>query len=146
MPDRARQPSFDVFAELFPPITELNAPFWERLAAGEVRLQQCRQCRVYQHPPESFCYHCGAMSLEWTAVRAHGTVYAYIIVHQPYHPAFRPFLPYTVAIVELDEGPRLLGAMLGLQTSIAIGDRVQPRLEAIDGERSMLLFEPENGY
>jgi uncharacterized OB-fold protein len=78
-------------------------------------------------------------------VSAHGTVYSYIIVHQPYHPAFRPFSPYTVAIVQLDEGPRLLGAMLGLETPIAIGDRVRPRLEVIDGERSMLLFEPENG-
>jgi len=137
--------SFDVFAELFPPITELNAPFWEGLAAGDVRLQQCRQCSAYQHPPESFCYHCGAMSPEWKAVGAHGTVYSYIIVHQPYHPAFRPFIPYTVAIVQLDEGPRLLGAMLGLETPIAIGDRVQPRLEAIDSERAMLLFEPETG-
>ena len=137
--------SFDVFAELFPPVTELNAPFWESLAAGDVRLQQCQQCGVHQHPPESFCYSCGAMSLEWKAVRAHGEVYSFIIVHQPYHPAFRPFIPYTVAIVQLDEGPRLLGAMLGLEAPIAIGDRVQPRLEAIDGERAMLLFEPETG-
>jgi uncharacterized OB-fold protein len=145
MPESGSHHPFDVFAELFPQVTELNAPFWEGLAAGEVRLQQCQQCGVHQHPPESFCYSCGAASPVWTPVSAHGTVYSYIIVHQPYHPAFRPFIPYTVAIVQLDEGPRLLGAMLGLETPIAIGDRVQPRLEAIDGERSMLLFEPENG-
>ena len=83
--------SFDVFAELFPQVTELNAPFWEGLAAGEVRLQQCQQCGVHQHPPESFCYSCGAMSMAWTAMPAHGEVYSFIIVHQPYHPAFRPF-------------------------------------------------------
>ncbi|PON11443.1 hypothetical protein C2W62_44820 [Candidatus Entotheonella serta] len=58
---------------------------------------------------------------------------------------FRPFIPYIVAIVQLDEGPRILGAMLGLETPIAIGDRVQPRIETIDDERAMLLFEPENG-
>ncbi len=145
MPKSGSQNPFDVFAELFPQVTELNAPFWEGLAAGEARLQQCQQCSVYQHPPESFCYSCGATSLEWPTVDAHGTVYSYIIVHQPYHPAFRPFIPYTVAIVQLDEGPRILGAMLGLETPIAIGDRVQPRIEAIDDERSMLLFEPENG-
>jgi uncharacterized OB-fold protein len=144
MSESASQNPFDVFAELFPPVTELNAPFWEGLAAGEVRLQQCRQCGVHQHPPESFCYACGSASLAWISVPAHGTVYSYIVVHQPYHLAFRPFIPYTVAIVQLDEGPRLLGAMLGLEAPIAIGDRVQPRIEAIDGERSMLLFEPEH--
>lgn len=133
---------FDVFAELFPQITDLNAPFWEGLAAGEVRLQTCQGCGAHQYPPETFCYECGDTSFDWTAVPGHGTVYSYIIVHQPYHPAFKPFIPYTVAIVQLDQGPRMLGAMLGLDTPIAIGDRVQPRIEAIDDERSILLFEP----
>ncbi len=76
----------------------------------------------------------------------HGTVYSYIIVHQPYHSAFKPFIPYTVAIVQLDEGPRMLGAMLGLDKPIAIGEPVRPRIEAIDGERSILLFEPASSH
>ncbi len=54
---------FDVFAELFPQITDLNAPFWEGLTAGEVRLQKCEGCGGYQYPPETFCYECGDTSL-----------------------------------------------------------------------------------
>ena len=142
MPESGGDNAFNVFAELFPEVTELNAPFWEGLGAGEVRLQQCADCNTHQYPPETFCYACGSTSLDWTAVSGAGPVYSFIVVHQPYHPAFKPFLPYTVAIVELDEGPRMLGAMLGLKTPLAIGDRVKPRIEAIDAERSILLFDP----
>lgn len=142
MSESAADNEFNIFSELFPEVTDLNAPFWDGLTAGEVRLQQCACCNTYQYPPETFCYTCGATSLNWTTVSGSGIIYSFIVVHQPYHPAFKPFLPYTVAIVELDEGPRILGAMLGLQTRITIGDRVNPRIEAIDEKRSILLFDP----
>jgi uncharacterized OB-fold protein len=134
--------NFDEFGELFPEITPLNAPFWEGLAAGEVRLQTCQGCGAHQYPPESFCYECGATNLIWEPVRGAGTVYSFIVVHQSYHKAFKDFLPYTVAIVQLDEGPRMLGAMLGLQQPIAIGDRVEPKIRLVDADRAFLSFEP----
>lgn len=133
---------FDHFGELLPPITPLNAPFWEGLRAGEVRLQHCQECGTYQYPPESFCYACGATDLVWKPVRGEGTVYSYIVVHQSYHQAFKDFLPYVVAIVQLDEGPRLLSAMLGLEQPIAIGDRVQPTIRQVDADTSFLSYEP----
>ncbi len=134
--------TFDEFGELLPEITPLNAPFWEGLTAGEVRLQQCQGCGVHQYPPESFCYACGATELAWEKVRGEGTVYSFIVVHQGYHKAFKDFLPYTVAIVQLDEGPRMLSAMLGLEKPIEIGDRVQPKICLVDTDKSFLSFEP----
>jgi uncharacterized OB-fold protein len=134
--------NFDQFGELFPEITPLNAPFWEGLAAGEVRLQHCQGCGAYQYPPESFCYACGATELTWEKVRGAGTVYSFIVVHQGYHQAFKEFLPYTVAVFQLDDGPRMLGAMLGLQQPIAIGDRVEPKIRVVDADRAFLSFEP----
>lgn len=133
--------SFDQFVELLPEITDLNAPFWDGLAAGEVRLQKCQDCGEHQYPPESFCYACGGTSLEWVPVVGAGTVYSYIIVHQVYRPAFKDFIPYTVAIVQLDEGPRMLGALLGLDTPVEIGSRVKPRIQPISDDRSIMLFE-----
>lgn len=134
--------NFQDFGELFPGIDDLNAPYWRGLAQGEVRLQRCGTCGVHQYPPETFCYECGAQNLSWVAVAGAGTVYSFIVVHQPYHKAFKAFLPYTVVIVQMDEGPRMLSAMLGQQQAIAIGDRVKPCIRKVDGERAFLTYEP----
>ena len=133
---------FSGFGELFPQITESNAPFWQGLAQGEVRLQQCRQCGVHQYPAESFCYQCGAQDMSWVAVAGEGTVYSFTVVHQLYHKAFKPFLPYTVAIVQMDEGPRMLSAMVGLQRPVSIGERVKPSIRVVDNDKAFLTYVP----
>ncbi len=134
--------TFEGFGELFPEITSLNEPYWDGLNAGEVRLQKCQNCATQQYPPESFCYACGETQLDWTTVSGEGTVYSFIIVHQSYHKAFKDFLPYTVAIIDLDAGPRMLGAMLGLEKPVEIGDRVKPKIRTVESNKSFLSFEP----
>ncbi len=134
--------NFDGFGELFPEITELNKPYWDGLAQGEVRLQKCGACGKYQYPAETFCYECGAQKMSWVKVAGEGTVYSFIVVHQLYHKLLKPFMPYTVAIVQMDEGPRMLAAMLGLKKSIAIGDRVKPCIRVVDNERAFLTYVP----
>lgn len=134
--------NFSGFGELLPEVTELNAPFWKGLSRGEVRLQKCGKCGAHQYPAESFCYECGAQEMLWVAVAGQGTVYSFIVVHQLYHKAFKPFLPYTVAIVQLDEGPRMLSAMLGLQRPIRIGERVKPLIRVVDCDKAFLTYVP----
>ena len=137
-------PAFAPMADLLPEPTELNAPFWTGLHEGEVRMQHCTACDSYQHPPESFCYACGSTEIEWETVAAHGEVYSFIVVHQPYHVAFRDRIPYVVATVQLDEGPRMLGPIFDIdRDSISIGMRLQPRIEALSDEGAALFFEPE---
>lgn len=134
--------TFAGFGELFPEITELNAPFWEGLAQGEVRLQKCGKCAAHQYPAETFCYECGAQEMSWVTAAGEGTVYSFIVVHQLYHKSFKPFLPYTVAIVQMDEGPRMLSAMLGLNRPVEIGERVKPLIRSVDGDRAFLTYVP----
>ena len=134
--------NFSGFGELFPAITELNAPFWKGLALGEVRLQKCGACGVHQYPAETFCYACGAQAMSWVAVAGEGTVYSFAVVHQLYHKAFKPFLPYTVAIVQMDEGPRMLSAMLGLKRPVSIGERVKPCIRVVDNDQAFLTYVP----
>ncbi len=136
--------NFEGFGELFPEITGLTQPFWGGLAQGEVRLQKCAACGTHQYPAESFCYACGAQAMSWVKVSGEGTVYSFIVVHQVYHKLFKAFMPYTVAIVQMDEGPRMLSAMLGLQKPIAIGDRVKPCIRVVDNERAFLTYVPVN--
>lgn len=134
--------NFDGFHELFPEINELNAPYWDGLAGGEVRLQKCGKCGFHQYPAESFCYDCGAQEMTWTEVKGEGTVYSFIVVHQSYHKAFEPFLPYAVAVVQMDEGPRMLAAVLGLERPLEIEERVKPCIRMVDNERAFLTYEP----
>lgn len=134
--------SFEGFGELFPEITELSKPYWDGLAQGDVRLQKCGACGTHQYPAESFCYECGAQKMSWVKVAGEGTVYSFIVVHQVYHKLLKPFMPYTVAIVQMDEGPRMLAAMLGLQKPIAIGDRVKPCIRVVDNEHAFLTYVP----
>jgi hypothetical protein len=140
----AVDPAFAPLADLLPEATQETAPFWDGLAAGELRMEHCLTCGSYQHPAESFCYVCGSRDLEWETVRGHGEVYSFIVVHQPYHVAFRDRLPYVVATVQLDEGPRMLGPIFDVDPSaVSIGMRVQPRIEAVSEDRAALFFEPE---
>jgi uncharacterized protein len=134
--------SFSGFGELFPEITELNAPFWKGLVQGEVRLQKCGKCAAHQYPPETFCYECGAEAMSWVGVSGEGTLYSFAVVHQLYHKAFKPFLPYTVAIVQMDEGPRMLSAMLGLKRPVRIGERVKPCVRVVDNDKAFLTYVP----
>ena len=134
--------NFSGFGELFPEITELNAPFWKGLAQGEVRLQQCGTCGAHQYPAETFCYECGAQTMSWVTVPGEGTLYSFTVVHQLYHKAFKPFLPYTVAIVQMDEGPRMLSAMLGLKRPVGIGERVKPCIRVVDNDKAFLTYVP----
>ena len=134
--------NFSGFGELFPEITELNAPFWKGLAQGEVRMQRCGKCGAHQYPAETFCYECGAEAMSWVAVAGEGTLYSFTVVHQLYHKVFKPFLPYTVAVVQTDEGPRMLCAMLDLKRPVTIGERVKPCIRVVDGDKAFLTYVP----
>ena len=137
-------PAFAPMAELLPEPTEISAPFWNGLHEGELRLEHCEACGTYQHPPERFCYACGSDKIEWETVTGGGEIYSFIVVHQPYHVAFRDRLPYVVATVQLDEGPRMLGAIFDVDpVDISIGQRVKPRIEAVSEEGAALFFQPE---
>lgn len=129
-------------AELLPAVTPVDAPFWDGLHEGKLRLQHCTACRSYQYPPETFCYECGSMDLEWKTASGRGTVYSFITVHQRFHAAFSDEMPYNVSIVQLEEGPRIVSNVLGIpphDVQVDMAVKASPR--AITEERSALYFE-----
>jgi uncharacterized OB-fold protein len=98
----------------------LTRPFWAAASERRLVMQCCAACDRFQFYPRPFCLACGSDRLEWREVAGSGTVYAATTVHLRYDPAFEP--PYTVAIVELDAGPRLLTQLVG--DAAGIGERV----------------------
>jgi uncharacterized protein len=100
----------------------LAAHFWSGCAAGELRYQRCGACAAPQFYPRESCLRCGAADLTWQAAEGRGTVYALTSVARAPSEEFRSLAPYVIALVDLDEGYRMMahGAM-----GLAVGDRVR---------------------
>lgn len=85
-----------------------SRPYFEGLEAGEIRLQYCERCERYQFPPRVICTRCGASELTWRNASGRGRIYAMTINHRPAEEAFSKLGPYAVALVDLEEGVRVM--------------------------------------
>jgi uncharacterized protein len=108
--------------------------FWAAAADGELLLQQCAICGNHQIYPRPFCMACDSTDLTWVETPGLGTVYSCVTVHLPVRDDLPP--PYTVGLVEFDEGPRLLAHV---QDGAAIGDRVVARWQEPNGDACPVL-------
>jgi uncharacterized OB-fold protein len=85
--------------------------FWEGCNVGELRLQRCRACGDSYFPPRPFCPRCGDRDVEVYAASGRATLYSYVINHRP-----RPDMgaePHSIAVVTLEEGPRMMTNIVG---------------------------------
>jgi uncharacterized OB-fold protein len=102
-----------------------TAPFWEACKAHKLLLQQCRACGHIQFYPRSLCTACSSDQLEWSAADGTGTVYSYSTVYRALLPGFEDDVPYVVAMIELDEGVRLVSQIIYCEPEeVFIGLRV----------------------
>ena len=95
--------------------------FWQAAERNELVIQHCAECGSYQFYPRPFCLECGSMDLTWRQVSGDGMIYSMTEVQIAVSQLLEP--PYTVALVELDEGPRMLGNIL--DGPAQIGNRVK---------------------
>lgn len=96
--------------ELTPPLpvpTPTSQPFWDGLAEGVVRLQQCNACGGWVFYPRSRCSHCLADALQWREVSGAATLYSWTVCERAPSPHFAAWTPYVLAVVELAEGVRM---------------------------------------
>lgn len=114
-----------------PVITPETATFWEGCNAGEVRYQRCEHCHVVQRVPRAMCSNCHEHALAWQRSSGLGAVLSFTTVKRP-PPAFRERAPYVIAIVDMDEGFRLM---------VTMRDGREPRI----GGRVRIVFREEAG-
>jgi uncharacterized protein len=93
-----------------------TAPYWEAASRGELCIQRCAACRDYYFYPRPSCPHCGSLDVEWVRVSGKGRLHSYLINHVP-GPGFEDRGPYAIAIVELEEGPRLMSNIVGVENT-----------------------------
>lgn len=91
-----------------PDASEVSAPYWTALAEGNLTFQTCRSCGQKQLPARHECTNCLGTELTWEESKGKGKLISWIDYHRAYDPAFKDKIPYNVAIVELEEGPRLV--------------------------------------
>lgn len=115
-------------------------PFTDGLAQGQLRYQRCKDCGTAQTLSRLACTACGSPRLAWRQASGRGTVVAASVVSRAPSDTFRPLVPYTLVLVELAEGPQVVGHAL---PGTAIGDQVQANTFAHE-QRRLLRFSPSS--
>ena len=126
-----------------PGITHDNRFFWEGLTRHKLLIQRCASCHRLQHPPAPMCPGCHGFEMEAIEASGRGTVHSFVVAH---HPPIPPFAyPNVIALVELEEGTRLVSRLVGVEPEdVAIGMRVAVEFERIDDEFVVHLFRPDS--
>jgi uncharacterized protein len=103
----------------------------EHTAGGLLRFQRCTQCGYHRFPTARFCPQCLSPEWGWERDSGLGSVWSFAVYHRSFHPAFDAAIPYNVALVELDSGPRLVTNVLAAspgQLRIGLPVLAVPRL------------------
>lgn len=122
-------------------INDDNRFFFDALGRGELRFQQCPSCHQITHPPTPMCPACGSFERGTVASSGRGEVYSFIVNHHPQVPGFT--YPLVVALVELDEGVRMVTNLVGVAPDeVHIGLPVELEVVVVDGDQVLPLFRP----
>lgn len=124
-----------------PAVDGPDAPFWDALRRGEVRIQRCAGCGAFRFPASGVCPHCRGEDSQWAAVEPTGVIETWCVFHKAYFQGFG--VPYTVVQVRLDCGVRLFSNPVGVAAdSLRIGMRVEAVFEDVTPEVTLLKFRP----
>lgn len=126
-----------------PEVRGEGAPFWEGCRRGELLYQVCRACGQRQVYPRAACGRCLSADLAWLPASGQGTVYAFTVVHRAFDPAFHSAVPYVVALVELEEGVRLMTNITGCNPGdVQVGMPVRVDFQKASAEVTLPFFRP----
>ncbi len=121
------------FKKPLPRIDEENKWFWEACARHELYVQKCGDCRTVRFYPRALCPSCLSSKTDYVRASGRGKVYTFTVTHQNQAPGFRDELPYVMAYVELEEGPRVLTNVVGCPPDeVKVGMAVTVVFEDVD--------------
>ena len=127
-----------------PTPTPDTAPFWEAAKRRELRIQHCNDCRQYYFYPRPLCRHCLSRNVEWRAVSGRGRLHTFTVNYRTGRASPFPG-PFVIAIVELEEGPRLMTNLVDVEpdpATLRIDMPVEVVFEDITTEITLPRFRP----
>jgi len=120
-------------------------PFWEGACAGTLMQQRDRVTGEIHWPPKPLYWKDGAR-LEWFAASGRGTIYTYVVAHEPFLPAFKHLLPHIMVVVQLAEGARIVGHMVRCAPAdMSIGMAVRVAFKRLTERATLPVWEPDRG-
>ena len=131
------------YSKPLPVIRPETEGFWRATARHELHLQECRACGHVIHFPRVMCPRCLSEDLGWRKSSGLGTVYSFTIIRQPAYESFQAEVPYVYAIIDLDDGARMISNVVHVDAeSVRIGMRVRVTFEDAAPEITIPRFEP----
>jgi len=91
-----------------PDIDDVNRLYFEGTASGELRIRHCRSCGKLFRFAHAWCPECWSQDLDFKVASGRGWVETFTVVHQAPYPSFEDRIPYVIALIELDEGVRIM--------------------------------------
>ncbi|MFW7343190.1 Zn-ribbon domain-containing OB-fold protein [Pollutimonas sp. H1-120] len=121
----------DISPSLPKPIANADSqPYWDAAREHRLVIRKCNNCNALHFMPRYVCPECWSDRLEWVDSKGEGSVHSFSIMRRVSDPAFAPKVPYVTALIDLDEGPRMMANVLGDDAlSVKIGDRVTVTFE-----------------
>lgn len=125
-----------------PQADHVSAPYWEAASRGRLLFQECPACGHRQLYPRAMCTVCAGVP-EWKDASGRGHVYSFTIIRQNWAEPFRAMLPYVVAMVELEEGPRLMTNITDCDAgSVTVGMPVEVWFAPVEDGLALPMFRP----
>ena len=126
-----------------PEIDGSTQSFWKGAAEGRLIGSRCPACGQIATYPRGFCPACWSEVVEDVELSGRATLYTYSVVHVNAMPPFGELVPYVAAIVDLEEGPRMMTRIVDVDIAkVRIGMALKARFETIDPDEGVVLFGP----
>ena len=122
---------------------QASGPFWEAAKRHELLMPRCRRCSHLFFYPREACPRCLSNDLDWAKVSGKGRLYSFTVIHQPGNRAFEQDVPYVYAMVQLDEGPRMISNLVECPVEEATVDMpVVAVFDDVTPEVTLVKFRP----
>jgi uncharacterized protein len=126
-----------------PNVSHEAQPFWNAAKEHKLMLPKCNGCGGVWFPPTTICPHCGSLDHGWMEATGKGKVYTFVTYHRLYHKGWDGELPYVVAVVELDEGPRMMANIVGIEPAKVVCDMpVRVEFDDVTPDVTIAKFRP----
>ncbi len=124
-----------------PAMEGLTKQFYDWCKKGTLHFQRCTDCRTFRHVPREMCANCGSFAWQWAPSSGRGKVYTWTVVVRALHPAFVDSTPLAPAVIETEEGMRLLSQVIDCAPDrLVIGMPVEVVFQAVTDEVTLPFF------
>jgi len=134
------------YSKPIPQPTPLSEPFFQGAKRHELVVMRCRSCGRHRLAERAACSECWSDEYEWVKASGRGRIYSYVVMHQRLHPGFEDVIPYNVAVIDLEEGPRMVSNVVGCRNDqLRVGLRVEAVFDDITPDVTLVRFQPVAG-